>query len=176
MQVKFVMFKDGKRRDIDVPEGVTTVGRTSDCGVRVPVENVSRKHCQVTIKDDAVMVKDLGSSNGTYVNDRRVTEQSLRPGDMVRIGPVTFTVQINGKPAQIAAPEDVAALMGNDDSGEIPDMALDEITTLDEPSSDKPAKTPATETSFDINELDALDALDLLDDSDDDIGGAAKTK
>ncbi len=118
MQVKFVLFKDGQRKDFDVPLGQTIVGRREDCGMRIPVQDVSRAHCQVTVKEGVVSIKDLGSANGTYVNDKRVNDHTLKPGDVVRIGPVTFTVQINGKPANIISPEELAAALG-DDSGDI---------------------------------------------------------
>lgn len=180
MAVKFVMFKEGKRRDIDVPVGTTMVGRSPDCGVRVPIEAVSRNHCQITVTENSVLVKDLGSSNGTFVNDRRITEQTLRPGDMIRVGTVTFTVQINGKPAQIAAPEEVAAMMGADDSGEIPELMLDDdLSALTEGAADAPAEAgKKDEAGAGFGDLDALDALDMLDldASDEDITGPAKKK
>lgn len=173
MVVKFVMFKDGKRRDIDVPVGVTVLGRGAECGLRVPSDNVSRNHCQVTVKPDGVLLKDLGSSNGTFVNDRRITEQSLKPGDLVRVGPITFTVQINGKPAQIVSPEEIQAAMGADDSGEIPDMLLDDDATVVEELSGASSKDAAGDGGVNFDALDALDVLDI-DDLDDEPDSAKK--
>lgn len=118
MQVKFVMFKGGQRKDIELAPGQTTIGRREDCGLRIPANEVSRAHCQITVDDATVSVKDLGSANGTFVNDQRVNEQRLKPGDVLRVGPASFTVQINGKPAQIVSPEELAAAMG-DDSGDL---------------------------------------------------------
>lgn len=179
MQVKLVMFKNGRRRDIDVPEGITVIGRKEDCGLRVPVNDVSREHCRVTVGADGVLVKDLGSVNGTYVNDKRITEAPLKPGDVIKVGPVMFTVQIDGKPANIISPEELAAALGSDDSGEIPEMeleALDELDfDLDEDSGDIPpppgAKSPAasaarggsaTNAAPSGGEENPLDALEML--------------
>lgn len=183
MQVKLIMFKSGRRRDIDIPEGITVVGRKEDCGLRVPVNDVSREHCRITVGADGVLVKDLGSVNGTYVNDKRITESPLKPGDVIKIGPVMFTVQIDGKPANIISPEELAAALGSDDSGEIPELeleALDELDfDLDEDSGEIPpppgAKTPATSAAKggkaggaapaggEENPLDALEMLGLDD-------------
>ena len=59
---------------------------------------------QLTLVKDAVKVKDLESANGTYVNNKRIQkEQPLSPGDHLVVGPVVFTVQINGQPAEIRA-------------------------------------------------------------------------
>src|SRR5258708_4629309 len=107
MQVKFVLFKGTQRRDFAVAGVTTVIGRQADWGLRLQAKNVSRHHCQVLVSDDKVIVKDLGSSNGTFVNDRRITEQVLRPGDVLRVGPASFTVQIDGKPAQIASPDEL---------------------------------------------------------------------
>src|ERR1043165_3424147 len=129
MQVKFVMFKGGQRKEFDLAGENTIIGRREDCGLRIPVNDVSRAHCQVIIKDDQVTVKDLGSANGTFINDRRVTQQTLRPGDVLKVGPVAFTVQINGKPAEIVSPDELAAAMGeDDDSGFIPELEMEETS------------------------------------------------
>ncbi|MCJ7543783.1 MAG: FHA domain-containing protein [Phycisphaerae bacterium] len=102
MDVKLVMFRnDGQRKDFPVVSSPVTIGRGEGCELRVPLLSVSRRHCQITVENDQVIVKDLGSSNGTFVNNKRVTEQQLRPGDRVVIGPVIFTVQIDGQPEEI---------------------------------------------------------------------------
>jgi hypothetical protein len=100
MQVVLAMFKaDGDRRSFSITRDLTVVGRREDCDLRIPLGDVSRKHCRIIKDGDAVRLEDLGSSNGTYHNNRRVQEAVLAPGDQVRIGPVTFVVQIDGVPA-----------------------------------------------------------------------------
>jgi len=102
MDVKLVMFKaNGQRKDFPVVDAVTTVGRADDCDLRVPLTDVSRRHCELRIEDDKVTVTDLSSSNGTFVNSKRVTESRLRPGDLLSLGTVSFVVQIDGKPANV---------------------------------------------------------------------------
>lgn len=99
MTVKLVMFReDGSRRDFTVPPGGITIGRGEDCAIRIPLAVVSRRHSEILLEQDAAVIKDLGASNGTYLNNRRVTEEELEAGDQIMIGPVVFTVQIDGEP------------------------------------------------------------------------------
>ena len=107
MNVVLVMFKDQQRRDFPLKDEKTILGRRQDCGLRIPTQDVSRQHCEVLILNQKILaVKDLGSSNGTFVNGKRVAEVELQAGDRLRVGPVTFIVQVDGKPAKVTA-EDV---------------------------------------------------------------------
>lgn len=106
MEVVLVMFKDDERREFPLGAAKTILGRRQDCHLRIPTRDVSRRHCEVSYDDQEVTVRDLGSSNGTFVNGKRVAETTLQPGDRLSVGPVTFVVQINGEPATIR-PEDV---------------------------------------------------------------------
>jgi pSer/pThr/pTyr-binding forkhead associated (FHA) protein len=104
-----VTFKSGgARRSFSLPQETTVIGRREDCDIRIPLGEVSRKHCRLIMEADALRVEDLGSSNGTFLNGQRVQESVVQPGDRLQIGPVAFTVQINGVPAddeiQPAAP------------------------------------------------------------------------
>ena len=101
MKVVLVRFKGGQRRELPLEGERLVVGRRPDCDVRIPTLDVSRQHCEVRLTDDSVKVKDLGSSNGTFVNGKRVADAELNPGDRLQIGPVCFTVQIDGKPEDI---------------------------------------------------------------------------
>ena len=77
------------------------LGRREDCHLRIPVGDVSRRHCSILYTDDGgLRLQDLGSSNGTYVNGRRVQESPLLAGDFIQIGSLKFLVQINGEPAE----------------------------------------------------------------------------
>ena len=102
MDVKLVMFRDsGERREFQVSGGITTVGRKDDCDIRIPVAEVSRHHAEFRQSGTLLELKDLGSANGTFVNNKRVKQHKLSPGDHVVIGPVVFTVQIDGNPKDI---------------------------------------------------------------------------
>ena len=97
------MFKaDGSRRDFPVVKPRIIVGRTNDCDLRIPLSSVSRQHCEFRLEGNQFKLHDLGSSNGTFRNNTRIaTETLLQAGDEIVIGPVVFTVVIDGKPATI---------------------------------------------------------------------------
>ena len=101
MQVVLIMLRNGgERRSFSVVRDLTTIGRREDCDLRIPVGDVSRKHCRLVLKPDAVRVQDLGSSNGTFVNGQPVQDAVVSAGDTLSVGPVNFIVQIDGVPAE----------------------------------------------------------------------------
>ena len=71
---------------------IKTVGRAPRADFILDVALVSRLHCRLTASDDQVEVVDLESTNGTYVNDKRVEKAHLAGGDRLRIGRVELTV------------------------------------------------------------------------------------
>ncbi len=79
---------------LKVGAGVMTVGRQQDCQLRIASSQVSRKHCQLFEKKGLLLVKDLGSSNGTLVNGKKIADQRvLEPGDELTVGSVKFRVE-----------------------------------------------------------------------------------
>jgi pSer/pThr/pTyr-binding forkhead associated (FHA) protein len=115
MDVSLVMFKaDGTRRDFPVKGDRLVIGRKNTCDLRIPLTSVSRQHCEIRVADDQIRVRDLGSSNGTFHNDTRVQEAELAAGDELVIGPVVFTVVVDGEPAEI---EPVRTVLEVDASG-----------------------------------------------------------
>ena len=100
MDVKLILFReDGSKRIFPLSRGATTIGRKDDCNIRIPLAIVSRRHAEVFVEDDGVVLKDLGAANGTYLNNHRIEADDLEPGDQIMIGPVVFTVQIDGNPS-----------------------------------------------------------------------------
>ena len=71
---------------VPLGEYVVSVGRASVCTIVLADPNVSRRHAEIRPSGDGFVVVDLGSTNGTKVNDARVGEQQLREGDEVRFG------------------------------------------------------------------------------------------
>jgi pSer/pThr/pTyr-binding forkhead associated (FHA) protein len=109
-------------------DGVTSLGRHDDCIVRIKSSQVSRRHCELLEVDGRLTVRDLGSSNGTFVNGKRVLgQQVLKVGDELTVGTVTLRVATLGQPVaaahpQAAKPGDTAvveALPVDDDEFEI---------------------------------------------------------
>lgn len=101
-----VVTAEGKQAEIAVKKPVVVVGRQTDCQIRIPSSEISRHHCEVSIGEGKVSVRDLGSSNGTFVNKRRVTQAEVAAGDLIAIGDLVLVVRIDGRPAAIDS-EDV---------------------------------------------------------------------
>lgn len=156
MKVVLVMFKDGQRREFALRGAKTILGRRRDCGLRIGTPDVSRQHCEVLVEPGNIRVKDLGSSNGTFVNGARVPEAALHAGDRLTVGPVEFIVQIDGKPPALAPepakPRDSSVApsladdeeeteeildLGDFDEDQDPMSAIDDILDLDEEDEDK---------------------------------------
>jgi hypothetical protein len=72
--------------------GVLSIGRAEDNDVVLAHAEVSSHHAQLVVSENEVVLRDLGSRNGTSVNGRPVSEAALRAGDMVQIGPVSIRV------------------------------------------------------------------------------------
>jgi pSer/pThr/pTyr-binding forkhead associated (FHA) protein len=110
MDVNLVLFKkDGSQASFSLTDEVTVMGRGHDCELRIPLKVVSRKHCQLSPNQQSVKIQDLDSRGGTFVNGKRVNNSTLKAGDYVRIGPLTFQVQIDGEPKEPSPPEPAQA-------------------------------------------------------------------
>ncbi|PYQ74089.1 MAG: hypothetical protein DMG04_11630 [Acidobacteria bacterium] len=76
-----------------LPAGaVKTVGRAPRADFILDVALVSRLHCRITAGDDTLEVVDLSSTNGTYVNDKRIRKATVAAGDRLRVGRVEMKV------------------------------------------------------------------------------------
>src|SRR3954470_1008501 len=79
----------GKKYDLNRPE--TVIGRSSKADIMVDQESISRSHAALTNKGGQISVRDMGSTNGTFVNDEMVqSDFQLRNGDLVKIGRTIF--------------------------------------------------------------------------------------
>ncbi len=165
MQAVLVMFRnDGERRSFSITREMTVIGRRQDCDLMIPLGEISRKHCRLIRDEDSLRLEDLGSSNGTFHNGKRVQEATLAAGDTVQVGPVSFVVQIDGVPADDEIKPHTSAAAAGDD---------DELESLPE---DEMERTPATELDDEISargdELVGLedDNLEILDPEDSAMG------
>lgn len=103
MNVSLVLVQvDGKQREVPLKRAVQVIGRQTDCQLRIPSGNVSRHHCELILAEDGVLsIRDLGSSNGTYVNKQKITQTTLNMGDLISLGGLVFVVRIDGQPSSI---------------------------------------------------------------------------
>jgi pSer/pThr/pTyr-binding forkhead associated (FHA) protein len=95
--------------------GTMVIGRQHDSDIPVPAEEVSRHHARLQVTQEGVLVEDLGSANGTFINDKRVQNGILKPGEELRLDTVRFMLVAPGmdakqqaaaraEPAKAAAP------------------------------------------------------------------------
>jgi hypothetical protein len=90
---------------VKLQDGITTAGRQDECQLRIKSSQVSRKHCQLFEKHGMLLVKDLGSSNGTFVNGKKIEGQRvMEPGDELGIGPIVFRIEKVGQPIAAGSP------------------------------------------------------------------------
>ncbi|WP_166825567.1 diguanylate cyclase domain-containing protein [Thalassoroseus pseudoceratinae] len=75
---------------LKISENPFIIGRGRQCGLTLEGDSVSRKHCAIHFRDDAYFIRDLQSTNGTFVNDQANDEVRLRAGDRIRIGNQIF--------------------------------------------------------------------------------------
>jgi len=86
-------------RRYELGDGEITIGREVGSTIQVDLDNVSRRHAKLMWRDGKVHVKDLGSTNGTYLNDDEITERTevpLRSGDLLKIGGSIFKFLYGG--------------------------------------------------------------------------------
>jgi pSer/pThr/pTyr-binding forkhead associated (FHA) protein len=105
MAVSLVLIRgDGRQSEIPL-KARAVIGRQTDCQIRIPSSGISRHHCELTLADGKVLLRDMGSSNGTFVNRQKIQQTQLNAGDLIGLGDLVFVVRIDGNPATIDSEE-----------------------------------------------------------------------
>jgi predicted component of type VI protein secretion system len=83
----------------------TTIGRVEDNMFQVAEPSVSSHHCEILLRGSDVIVRDLNSTNGTFINGEKVTESPLKPGQILRLGQIEMRLETDsgGAPAPAGA-------------------------------------------------------------------------
>ena len=95
--VTHVLVVDGPGTRHELSTGRNVIGRGTEADIRLPDTGVSRKHVDVVLDGGVATVEDLGSTNGTLVNGRRVSRQALVDGDVIRIGHSVLVYRQDGQ-------------------------------------------------------------------------------
>ena len=91
---KLVVLTEGLTgRAYELKADRTTIGRLEDNAFQIAEPSVSSHHCEVLLKGGEVVVKDLNSTNGTYINNQKITEQVLKAGHTLRLGQVDLRLE-----------------------------------------------------------------------------------
>ena len=82
------------------PGRIRTLGRGPRADFVLDAALVSRTHCRLVVLDNELIVENLGSTNGTFINDRLVERATLKTGDRLRVGRVELVISSGGNPPQ----------------------------------------------------------------------------
>ena len=136
---------------IEIVKDMTLVGRKEDCDLRLPHKSVSKMHCVIVKTDGLLLVRDLGSTNGTRVNGQRIRRAALLPNDLLSIASFKFRVSLGPEAGSL------------DDEAKTQPLDARELARLlrhGKASADAPAAPP--EDPIEINPLpDVYPAEDL---------------
>jgi pSer/pThr/pTyr-binding forkhead associated (FHA) protein len=169
MDVKLVVDKGRTQtRSVRLHAAETIVGRRRGANLRIASAEVSRRHCVLHIEEEGYLtVEDLDSANGTFLNGAAITgREVVRPGDHLKIGPLTFVVEYQLTQAAIdhlrrrrrRAEEEEEVVEVVEDEAEAPlldALADDEETATQEtPVADEDWSVPEAEESAEVVELE----------------------
>ncbi len=99
-----IVVVEGPSRGLRVPvrDGIAKVGTAEGNQLRLKDASVSRVHCELHVRAESVTLRDLGSTNGTFVGDVRVRDADVPPGSLIRVGGSAFRIEAGDAPAFVA--------------------------------------------------------------------------
>lgn len=96
---KLVVLKNGSPAEsYELKTDRTIIGRSEENSFQIPEGSVSGTHCEVVLQNDEISVKDLGSTNGTFIDGKKVSEGKLQHGQILRLGEIDVRFEVPGKP------------------------------------------------------------------------------
>ncbi|MCE9554076.1 MAG: FHA domain-containing protein [Planctomycetes bacterium] len=142
MRVKLVLMgEQGQRTVYRLKKVPTIIGRGRDADLTLAHPLASRHHCELYEVDGTLCVRDLGSLNGTFVGDFRITEAALESGDLLTIGSAKFEVLVEKDPDKLMPPGKPKAASKAEDAEELEPLeeqteAIPEAEEMEESFSD----------------------------------------
>jgi pSer/pThr/pTyr-binding forkhead associated (FHA) protein len=138
------------------------IGRAADCQIRLALPEISRKHCQLTFQDGQVLLRDLGSSNGTRLNGKPIrpgVDHVVEQGGVIELGPLSCRVEIRGP----GDDDSTTLTSGHEDTRQggwpSPVFRIDEKTAVKRTDQDPTSEEEAADASQSSLELPAIDVL-----------------
>ena len=96
---KLVILSQGMTgRSHELKVDKTTIGRVDDNTFQIAEASVSSHHCEYLLRGADVVVKDLNSTNGTFINGEKITEAVLKPGQTLRLGQIELRLETGRRP------------------------------------------------------------------------------
>ncbi|HUF17358.1 MAG TPA: FHA domain-containing protein, partial [Thermoanaerobaculia bacterium] len=122
MPVRLILYRGNEKLGLDLKDGVYRIGRDKPADIVIPDPTVSGSHAELQINGSTVQIRDLGSTNGTFINDAPVSAITpVTPSDQLRLGSVKVGIELveeekpvraPSRPAGEVAAEKVAAVKG----------------------------------------------------------------
>jgi pSer/pThr/pTyr-binding forkhead associated (FHA) protein len=109
MRVQLVPTEGGT--PVEINKDLVLVGRKEDCDIQLDHKSISKLHCVIVRTDGLLLLRDLGSTNGTRVNGQRVRRAALLPNDQLNIASLRFRVQFTSEEEGQADPEEFTQQM-----------------------------------------------------------------
>lgn len=156
MRVQLLPIEGGE--PITIAKDLVLVGRKDDCDIQLDHKSVSKQHCVIVKTDGLLLLRDLGSTNGTRVNGQRIRRAALLPNDQLNIASLRFKVAFSADEEPAVEPSeytqqmdarDVAKLLGKnaktadeDEDDSVEDLNLPPLqaNALPDAYDEKPAK------------------------------------
>ena len=99
-----IQSAEQKGRSYELKVDKTTVGRVDDNTFQIADASVSSHHCEVLLRGTDVVIKDLNSTNGTFINDDKISESILKPGQKLRLGQIELSLEAGDPSSTTVAP------------------------------------------------------------------------
>ena len=80
-------------KEILLQTGLVTLGREEDCEISIDSPGISKKHAQITVREEDLVLEDLNSSNGTFIEGRQIKKEKIKEGDRVVLSDVIFEIR-----------------------------------------------------------------------------------
>lgn len=107
LMAKLVVLSEGLTgRSYELKVEKTTIGRVEDNTFQIAEPSVSSHHCEVLLQGNEVKIKDLNSTNGTFINGQQITEGVLKPGQTLKLGKVEIRLESETASAPMKKPID----------------------------------------------------------------------
>jgi len=120
---------NGRTHELNVDK--TTIGRVDDNTFQIADPSVSSHHCEVLLRGSEVVIKDLNSTNGSFINNEKISESVLKPGQTLRLGQIELQLLTDGMTAPAPAPAPSASAPAPTGAAAVPvRKAMDSTMTM----------------------------------------------
>lgn len=121
---KLVVLTEGlSARSYELKSERTTIGRLEDNAFQIEEPSVSGHHCEIILSGNEIIVKDLNSTNGTYIDDQPVTQAPIKPGQKLRLGQVELRLEDGKTPPAAKSATHTMPIQGGVKKDELTDRS-----------------------------------------------------